>query len=195
MSLDRPMVGVPLVLTAVVRRLRVLDRRFPSYRHGVSKRSSECQQFEAMACAAVPELAAAGLLLPHEDEAAADALERFVTMTTGSAMPPGSFGFAAMAIVLAALRPAPAPLTDNQKRILDALDGKALGVDDLAAACDIERPQLYPWGLKSVLEARGLATMTPGLGWWRPDRPPCCNESVTKERHRGILPKNAATKS
>jgi hypothetical protein len=64
------------------------------------------------------------------------------------------------------------PLTDSQKTILQALDGKAMGVELLAGECDVEASTLYRQGLKTVLESRGLVKHIHGLGWYRPDRPP-----------------------
>jgi hypothetical protein len=64
------------------------------------------------------------------------------------------------------------PLTEPQKAILHALDGKALGVEALARECGVEPGTLYRQGLKTVLERRGRVTKLPGLGWYRPDRPP-----------------------
>jgi hypothetical protein len=64
------------------------------------------------------------------------------------------------------------PLTDPQKKILQALDGKALGVEALAAECDVDTPTLYKQGLKTVLETQGRVKHKHGLGWYRTDRPP-----------------------
>jgi hypothetical protein len=72
---------------------------------------------------------------------------------------------------------APAPLarpafipTDAQQAILDALAGRALTTDALAAAADVDRRTVFR--VLPELRERDLVRHTPRLGYWRPDLPP-----------------------
>lgn len=63
----------------------------------------------------------------------------------------------------------PTPLQDD---ILDALAGKALRTDALAAKCDTDRRNLFrPGGLKE-LQAAGWVAHHKRYGFYRPDDPP-----------------------
>ncbi len=63
----------------------------------------------------------------------------------------------------------PSPL---QNAILEALDGKALRTDALAAAADCERRRLFRAGGLKELQDQGLVRNHPRLGYYRPDSPP-----------------------
>jgi hypothetical protein len=65
------------------------------------------------------------------------------------------------------------PTTRVQASILAALDGKTLGVEDLADACtNGDGSRLYREGLRSVLLKDGLVKHKRRVGYYRPDRPP-----------------------
>jgi hypothetical protein len=65
------------------------------------------------------------------------------------------------------------PLTTLQKSILAALDGKALGVEDLADECTAgDTSALYKAGLTKILAKTGRVMHKRGIGYFRPDRPP-----------------------
>jgi hypothetical protein len=62
--------------------------------------------------------------------------------------------------------------TELQGRILQALDGKAMTLDALAAKLDVDRSTLYRFGVKE-LKARGLIANNRRVGgYYRPDAPP-----------------------
>ena len=65
------------------------------------------------------------------------------------------------------------PLDAMLQSILEALDGVALRVEDLADKCTGgDSSRLYKVGLKKILEARGLVKHQNNIGYFRPDRPP-----------------------
>lgn len=72
------------------------------------------------------------------------------------------------------LEPAmPTPPTSLQQSIWDALDGRALKVDDLAAICVVERRQLYANGGLPEMKEAGAVQYKRNVGYYRPDaRPP-----------------------
>ncbi len=64
------------------------------------------------------------------------------------------------------------PVTPLQANILEALAGRALKVDLLAGACNVDASRLYkPGGLKE-LSAAGRVKLKRQLGYYRPDAPP-----------------------
>jgi hypothetical protein len=66
----------------------------------------------------------------------------------------------------------PFVLSDLQRAILDALDGKGLRTDALAGACDVGRRQMFRKGGLKELEDRGRVSHHPRIGYYRPDKPP-----------------------
>lgn len=69
--------------------------------------------------------------------------------------------------------PTPFEPNEMQDAILEALDGKALRTDDLAAKAGYERRRLFkkPGGL-AQLQEQGLVANDPARGYYRPDAPP-----------------------
>ena len=68
-------------------------------------------------------------------------------------------------------------LTPLQKSVLDALDGRALKVEDLQHECRVDRPRLYYGNKKrdcGLIELRdmGLVAHKRPIGYYRPDAPP-----------------------
>jgi hypothetical protein len=79
------------------------------------------------------------------------------------------------------------PPTRVQASILNALDGAALSVPDLADRCtDGDASSLYRAGLKSALVSSGLIKHKHGVGYYRPDRPPreAASDAKAKRSHR-----------
>lgn len=66
---------------------------------------------------------------------------------------------------------APFKPDELQQQILDALAGKALVGDALAAAVDCDRRNLYRFGLAELRE-QGLVKNRRPVGYYRPDDPP-----------------------
>ena len=70
-------------------------------------------------------------------------------------------------------------LNDTCLNILNALDGKAMRVEELAkVVTEGETTRLYRDGLKSILEANGKIVRNAKIGYYRPDAPP--QERVVK---------------
>lgn len=64
-------------------------------------------------------------------------------------------------------------LNDTLLGILKALDGKAMGVEELArVVTGGEQARLYRAGLKTTLKAQGHVDHVRGIGYFRPDKPP-----------------------
>jgi hypothetical protein len=70
--------------------------------------------------------------------------------------------------------------TPRQKAILKALDGRSLKKQQLAnEACEGEGTRLYRKGGIHELRSLGLVEHKPGIGYYRPDRPPAAAMKLT----------------
>jgi hypothetical protein len=126
---------------------------------------------------AVADLAsAAGFLAPADQDAAIDCLVRLFSdaRATGDKSRDRPDGAAPCSPpVIEEWVRKHGPLTRIQGAILAALDGAAMSIEDLAfQTTSGDTSRLYKAGLKSVLAKGGLVRHLPGLGYYRPDRPP-----------------------
>lgn len=69
-----------------------------------------------------------------------------------------------------------------QRRILKALDGKALKVEPLATTIGVETSRLYRGDGLDELKEKGLVDHKPGLGYYRVDAPPDFAIKMRKRR-------------
>ena len=66
----------------------------------------------------------------------------------------------------------PFVFTERQRAVFEALDGRALRLNELEVKSGYTRGQLYRKGEMEELEVRGIMKLHPRLGFYRPDRPP-----------------------
>ena len=66
----------------------------------------------------------------------------------------------------------PFVFTERQRAVFEALEGRALRLNELEVKSGYTRGQLYRKGEMEELEVRGIMKLHPRLGFYRPDRPP-----------------------